>query len=78
MAHFGMVASTDPVASVQACSEEVVHLPDPGKAALLRRMNALCGISAVEGAAASAGCHCFPELRHAARTSRNIDNEEKP
>lgn len=52
MADIGLFASTDPVALDQACYDAVVNSPDPGKAALVQRMNSLHGIHTVEAAEA--------------------------
>lgn len=52
MADLGIFASADPVALDQACYDAVIHSPDPGKAALIKRMNSLHGIHTVEAAAA--------------------------
>ena len=51
MADIGIFASADPVALDQACYDAVVNSPDPGKAALVERMNSLHGIHTVEAAA---------------------------
>ena len=51
MADLGIFASTDPVAVDQACYDAVVNAPDPGKAALIQRMNSRHGIHTVEAAA---------------------------
>ena len=51
MADLGVFASTDPVALDQACYDAVVHANDPGKAALIERMNSRHGIHTVEAAA---------------------------
>lgn len=51
MADLGIFASADPVALDQACYDAVVNSPDPGKAALVERMNSLHGIHTVEAAA---------------------------
>ena len=50
MADLGIFASADPVALDQACYDAVVNSPDPGKAALIERMNSLHGIHTVEAA----------------------------
>lgn len=50
MADLGIFASTDPVALDQACYDAVVNSSDPGKAALVERMNSLHGIRTVEAA----------------------------
>ncbi|MCI6676762.1 MAG: DUF362 domain-containing protein [Clostridiales bacterium] len=52
MADIGIFASTDPVAVDQACVDAVYHSPDPGKAALIERMESRNGIHTVERAAA--------------------------
>lgn len=52
MADIGIFASADPVALDQACYDAVVNSPDPGKAALVQRMNSLHGIHTVEAAEA--------------------------
>lgn len=51
MADLGIFASTDPVALDQACYDAVVQADDPGKAALIERMNSRHGIHTVEAAA---------------------------
>ena len=51
MADIGIFASTDPVAIDQACYDAVVKSPDPGKAALIERMDSRHGIHTVEAAA---------------------------
>ena len=51
MADIGIFASTDPVALDQACVDAVYHSPDPGKAALIERMESRNGIHTVEWAA---------------------------
>ncbi len=51
MADLGIFASTDPVALDQACYDAVVNADDPGKAALIRRMEEKHGIHTVEAAA---------------------------
>lgn len=51
MADIGIFASTDPVALDQACVDAVYHSPDPGKAALIERMESQNGIHTVEEAA---------------------------
>lgn len=43
-------ASTDPVALDQACYDAVVNAEDPGKVALIERMNSRHGIRTVEAA----------------------------
>ncbi len=50
MADLGIFASTDPVALDQACYDAVVNAEDPGKAALIERMNLRHGIHTVEAA----------------------------
>ena len=50
MADLGIFASTDPVALAQACYDAVVNSEDPGKAALIERMNSRHGIHTVEAA----------------------------
>ena len=50
MADIGIFASTDPVAIDQACYDAVVHSEDPGKAALIERMDSRHGIHTVEAA----------------------------
>lgn len=52
MADLGIFASTDPVALDQACYDAVKNADDPGKAALIERMDSLHGIHTVEAAAA--------------------------
>lgn len=52
MADIGIFASTDPVAVDQACVDAVYQSPDPGKAALIERMESRNGIHTVETAAA--------------------------
>ena len=52
MADIGLFASADPVALDQACYDAVVNSPDPGKAALVQRMDSLHGIHTVEAAEA--------------------------
>lgn len=49
---FGHFASLDPVALDQACVDAVYRSPDPGKAALIERMESRNGIHTVETAAA--------------------------
>ena len=51
MADLGIFASLDPVAIDQACYDAVVNAPDPGKAALIERMDSRHGIHTVEAAA---------------------------
>ena len=50
MADLGIYASTDPVALDQACYDAVVNAEDPGKVALIERMNSRHGIRTVEAA----------------------------
>lgn len=50
MADIGIFASTDPVALDQACYDAVINSPDPGKKALIERMDSLHGIHTVEAA----------------------------
>ena len=52
MADLGIFASVDPVALDQACVDAVYRSPDPGKAALIERMESRNGIHTVETAAA--------------------------
>lgn len=52
MADIGIFASLDPVAVDQACVDAVYNSPDPGKAALIERMESRNGIHTVEEAAA--------------------------
>lgn len=52
MADIGIFASTDPVAIDQACVDAVYNSPDPGKSALIERMESRHGIHTVETAAA--------------------------
>ncbi len=52
MADIGIFASLDPVAIDQACVDAVYASADPGKAALIERMESLNGIHTVEAAAA--------------------------
>lgn len=52
MADIGIFASTDPVAVDQACVDAIYNSPDPGKAALIERMESRHGIHTVETAAA--------------------------
>ena len=51
MADLGIFASTDPVALDQACYDAVINADDPGKKALIRRMEEKHGIHTVEAAA---------------------------
>lgn len=50
MNDLGIFASTDPVALDQACYDAVINADDPGKAALIRRMEEKHGIHTVEAA----------------------------
>ncbi len=50
MADIGIFASLDPVAIDQACVDAVYNSPDPGKAALIERMESRHGIHTVERA----------------------------
>jgi uncharacterized Fe-S center protein len=50
MGDLGIFASLDPVALDQACYDAVINSPDPGKAALIERMNSRHGIHTVEAA----------------------------
>ncbi len=52
MADLGIFASTDPVAVDQACVDAVYQSADPGKAALIERMESRHGIHTVETACA--------------------------
>ena len=52
MADIGIFASLDPVAVDQACVDAVYASPDPGKAALIERMESRNGIHTVETACA--------------------------
>ena len=52
MADIGVFASLDPVALDQACVDAVYASPDPGKAALIERMESRNGIHTVETACA--------------------------
>ena len=52
MADLGIFASLDPVALDQACVDAVYASDDPGKAALIERMESRNGIHTVEAAAA--------------------------
>lgn len=52
MADIGIFSSLDPVALDQACVDAVYASPDPGKAALIERMESRNGIHTVEAAAA--------------------------
>ena len=51
MADIGIFASLDPVAIDQACYDAVKNSDDPGKAALIERMDSRHGIHTVEAAA---------------------------
>lgn len=51
MEDLGIFASVDPVAVDQACYDAVIHAHDPGKVALIERMNSRHGIHTVEAAA---------------------------
>lgn len=51
MGDLGIFASVDPVAVDQACYDAVIHAHDPGKVALIERMNSRHGIHTVEAAA---------------------------
>ena len=51
MADLGIFASADPVAVDQACYDAVINSPNPGKAALIERMNSRHAIHTVEAAA---------------------------
>lgn len=51
MADLGIFASADPVAVDQACWDAVVNADDPGKAALVERMDSRRAIHVVEAAA---------------------------
>lgn len=51
MADIGIFASLDPVALDQACYDAVINSPDPGKKALIERMDSRHGIHTVEAAA---------------------------
>ena len=52
MADIGVFASLDPVALDQACVDAVYASPDPGKDALIERMESRNGIHTVETACA--------------------------
>ena len=52
MMDIGIFASLDPVAVDQACVDAVYSSPDPGKAALIERMESRNGIHTIEAAAA--------------------------
>lgn len=51
MMDIGIFASVDPVAVDQACVDAVYNSPDPGKAALIERMESRNGIHTIEAAA---------------------------
>ncbi len=51
MMDIGIFASLDPVAIDQACVDAVYNSPDPGKAALIERMESRNGIRTIESAA---------------------------
>ena len=51
MADIGIFASLDPVALDKACVDAIYASPDPGKAALIERMESRHGIHTVETAA---------------------------
>lgn len=50
MADIGIFASTDPVALDQCCYDQIVNADDPGKAALINRMNEKHGLHIIEEA----------------------------
>lgn len=50
MADIGIFASLDPVAVDQACVDAVYASPDPGKAALIERMESRHGVHTIEAA----------------------------
>ena len=50
MADIGIFASLDPVALDQACVDAVYNSPDPGKKALIKRMESRNGIHTIEAA----------------------------
>lgn len=52
MADIGIFASLDPVAVDQACVDAVYASPDPGKAALIERMESRNGVHTIEAAVA--------------------------
>lgn len=52
MGDLGIFASTDPVALDQACYDAVINADDPGKAALIERMDSRHAIHTVEAACA--------------------------
>ncbi|MCI8539001.1 MAG: DUF362 domain-containing protein [Oscillospiraceae bacterium] len=52
MMDIGIFASLDPVAVDQACVDAVYASPDPGKAALIERMESRNGVHTIEAAAA--------------------------
>ena len=51
MMDIGIFASLDPVAVDQACIDAVYNSPDPGKAALIERMESRNGIHTIASAA---------------------------
>lgn len=51
MGDLGIFASVDPVALDQACYDAIIQADDPGKGALIERMNSRHGIHTVESAA---------------------------
>lgn len=51
MMDIGIFASLDPVAVDQACVDAVYDSPDPGKAALIKRMESRNGVHTIEAAA---------------------------
>lgn len=50
MGDIGILASTDPIAVDQACVDMVYNSPDPGKAALIERIESRNGIHTIEAA----------------------------
>ena len=50
MMDIGIFASLDPVAIDQACVDAVYASPDPGKAALIQRMESRNGILTIQSA----------------------------
>lgn len=52
MADIGIFASLDPVSVDQACVDAVYNSPDPGKAAMIERMESRNGIHTIEAAVA--------------------------
>lgn len=62
MADLGIFASLDPVAVDQACVDAVYASPDPGKAALIERMESRNGIHTIEAAAQHGLGSCEYEL----------------